>query len=145
MENLIEVNFMTERFLVDSNILVYLIDTADELKHEKALEWLSNSYSLSIFVSTQNIREFANNCLKKSASNNQILEFIELFCARFIVLQDDQLDTKNAIELSKGNRNHFWGASLVSVMKRNNINLVFTENVKDFQKLGVKAINPLKQ
>lgn len=145
MENLIEVNFMTERFLVDSNILVYLIDTADELKHEKALEWLSNSYSLSIFVSTQNIREFANNCLKKSASNNQILEFIELFCARFIVLQDDQLDTKNAIELSKGNRNLFWGASLVSVMKRNNINLVFTENVKDFQKLGVKAINPLKQ
>lgn len=144
MENLIEVNFMTERFLVDSNILVYLIDTADELKHEKALEWLSNSYSLSIFVSTQNIREFANNCLKKSASNNQILEFIELFCARFIVLQDDQLDTKNAIELSKGNRNLFWGASLVSVMKRNNINLVFTENVKDFQKLGVKAINPLK-
>ena len=124
MENLIEVNFMTERFLVDSNILVYLIDTADELKHEKALEWLSNSYSLSIFVSTQNIREFANNCLKKSASNNQILEFIELFCARFIVLQDDQLDTKNAIELSKGNRNLFWGASLVSVMKRNNINLV---------------------
>ncbi|OQA30852.1 MAG: PIN domain protein [archaeon ADurb.Bin336] len=145
MENLIEVNFMTERFLVDSNILVYLIDTADELKHEKALEWLSNSYSLSIFVSTQNIREFANNCLKKSASNNQILEFIELFCARFIVLQDDQLDTKNAIELSKGNRNLFWGASLVSVMKRNNINLVFTENVKDFQKLGVKAINPSKQ
>jgi predicted nucleic acid-binding protein len=144
MENLIEVNFMTERFLVDSNILVYLIDTADELKHEKALEWLSNSYSLSIFVSTQNIREFANNCLKKSASNNQILEFIELFCARFIVLQDDQLDTKNAIELSKGNRNLFWDASLVSVMKRNNINLVFTENVKDFQKLGVKAINPLK-
>ncbi|MGI6589262.1 MAG: PIN domain-containing protein [Candidatus Iainarchaeum sp.] len=135
---------MTERFLVDSNILVYLIDTADELKHEKALEWLSNSYSLSIFVSTQNIREFANNCLKKSASNNQILEFIELFCARFIVLQDDQLDTKNAIELSKGNRNLFWDASLVSVMKRNNINLVFTENVKDFQKLGVKAINPLK-
>ena len=144
MENLIEVNFMTERFLVDSNILAYLIDTADELKHEKALEWLSNSYSLSIFVSTQNIREFANNCLKKSASNNQILEFIELFCARFIVLQDDQLDTKNAIELSKGNRNLFWDASLVSVMKRNNINLVFTENVKDFQKLGVKAINPLK-
>jgi predicted nucleic acid-binding protein len=40
MGNLIEVTFMTERFLVDSNILVYFIDTADESKHKKALEWL---------------------------------------------------------------------------------------------------------
>jgi len=144
MENLTEVTFMTERFLVDSNILVYLIDTADESKHKKALEWLLTSSSLNVFVSTQNIREFANNCLKKSAPINKIIEFIELFCAQFIVLQDDQLDTKNAIELSKNRPHLFWDASLVSVMKRNNIESVFTENVKDFELLGARVINPLK-
>lgn len=144
MENLIEVIFMIERFLVDSNILVYLIDTADESKHKKALDWLLTSSSLNIFVSTQNIREFANNCLKKSASNNKIIEFIDLFCARFIVLQDDQLDTKNAIELSKSRPRIFWDASIVSVMKRNNIDVIFTEDTKDFDLLGVKVINPLK-
>ncbi|MFA5361054.1 MAG: hypothetical protein WC290_01250 [archaeon] len=57
---------MTERFLVDSNIIVYLINTADESKHKKTLEWLLTSFSLNISVSTQKIREFANNCLKKN-------------------------------------------------------------------------------
>jgi len=29
-------------------------------------------------------------------------------------------------------------------MKRNNVEIIFTENTKDFTSLGVKAINPLK-
>jgi predicted nucleic acid-binding protein len=99
------------------------------------------AFSLNVFVSTQNIREFANNCLKKSAPNNKIVEFIELFCAQFILLQDDQLDTKNAIKLSKNRPRLFWDASIVSIMKRNNIDIIFTEDTKDFESLGVKVIN----
>jgi len=130
--------------LVDSNILVYLADSEDAQRQELALRWLRESANKIIFVSAQNLREFAFRALIKSAPPEKIIDFIDSFTAKFTVLQDDQLDTKNAIELCKGDSALFWDASIVSVMKRNGIDCILTENTKDFRTLGVKAINPLK-
>jgi len=120
-----------------------LLDTREVLKHKQAMNWFA-SCSDKIFLSAQNIREFANNCLLLHAPIEDVINLIELFTSKFIVLQDDFLDTKNAVELSAQNPRLFWDASIVSVMKRNGIECIYTENTKDFNSLGVKAINPLK-
>jgi predicted nucleic acid-binding protein len=130
--------------LVDSNILIYLLDSSDAQKHNLAITWLESCFDKMIFVSVQNLREFASNCLNKGAPAEKVLEFLDLFTAKFVVLQDDQLDTKIAIELCKGNPKLFWDANIVSVMHRNGIEYIYTENVKDFSTLKIRAINPLK-
>lgn len=130
--------------LVDSNILIYLFDSDEPIKHELAIKWLESSFNKTIFVSAQNLREFAFRALSKSTPLEKIIEFLDLFNSKFIVLQDDQYDTKIAIELCKGNSKLFWDANIVSVMLRNKIDCIYTENTKDFETLGVKTINPLK-
>jgi len=135
---------MTERFLVDSCILIYLLDTKEDEKHKKAKIWFESNKEKRFFISAQNIREFSSNCIRKRAPIEKIIELIYLFSARFIVLQDDFLDTKNAVEVAYSCPNLFWDAEIVSVMKRNNVDCILTENTKDFESLGVKAVNPLK-
>ena len=130
--------------LVDSNILIYLADTSEEHRNGLAKAWLADSFGKTIYISSQNLREFTFKCLVKSVDPKIIIEFLDLFTARFTVLQDDFFDTKTAVELCKGNKKLFWDASIVSVMQRNKIDYIFTENTKDFVALGVKAINPLK-
>jgi len=130
--------------LVDSNILIYLADSQDPKRQASALNWLEENIGRTIFVSAQTLREFAFRALVKSTPSEKIIDFLDLFTARFTVLQDDQLDTKNAVELCKGNQKLFWDASIVSVMNRNGIDCILTENTKDFRTLGVKAVNPLK-
>lgn len=134
-----------DRFLVDANVLIYLADRKDGPKHEKAMGLFSDSGKEQLFVSAQCIREFANVCLsKRFISKEAIVGFVDSFTERFVVLQDDPLDTRNAVEMCGGNPNLFWDAAIVSMMKRNGIEKIFTENVSDFTSLGVKAINPLK-
>lgn len=132
------------RFLIDSNLLIYFADETDSEKHSKVIDWFE-SLRNDIFLSTQNIREFANVCLsRKLLDEKEIVEFIDVFSARFIVLQDNFIDVKVAIELCKNVPGLFWDANIAAVMIRNKIDYIYTENVKDFQKLGIKAINPLK-
>lgn len=133
-----------DKSLVDSNILVYLVDSEEKERQISALKWFEENSNKKIFVAAQNLREFSFRALLKSVSIDKINEFLNLFSARFIVLQDDYYDIKRALELCKNNKNLFWDANIVSVMLHNEIDCIYTENVKDFQKLGVKAINPLK-
>jgi len=146
MGSLTETNFTKSecgKYLVDSCILIYMLDNKEVYKHKQAMQWFA-SCKERIFLSAQNLREFASNCLLLRAPTEDIINLIELFSSKFLVLQDDFLDTKNAVEMSKHNPRLFWDASIVSVMKRNGIECIYTENTKDFELLGVKAINPLK-
>lgn len=134
-----------EKLLVDTNLLVYLADKKDFEKHNKAILFFEEINDQKLFLSAQSIREFADNCLtKKIIDAKTIIEFIESFVSKFVIIQDDFFDTKSAIELCGGNQNLFWDASIVSVMKRNYVETIITENTKDFTKLGVKTINPFK-
>jgi predicted nucleic acid-binding protein len=121
------------------------VDKSGQEKHERATKFFEKIMGPDVFVSVQCLREFAFICLKKKfISSETVTEFVDLFSANFIVLQDDFFDTKQAIELCKDNANLFWDANIVSVMKRNNVECIYTENTRDFSILGVKAINPLE-
>jgi predicted nucleic acid-binding protein len=133
-----------ERYLLDSCLLIYFADKTQYDKHERAANWIGREKGL-FYVSSQSIREFANICLlKRILSPLDIIEFIDSFVSKFRIIQDDYLDTKTAVELCRGDQALYWDATIVSVMKRNGIDCILTEDTKDFEKLGVKAINPLK-
>lgn len=131
--------------LVDSCVLIYLVDKCELEKHERAVKWFEEKSKTKLYVTNQIIREFAWVCSRKSKlSAKEVIDYIDLFTARFLVLNDDFLDIKNAITLSTNNPNLFWDANIVSVMLRNNLDYIYTENTKDFQKLGIRSINPFE-
>jgi predicted nucleic acid-binding protein len=133
------------KFIIDSCLLVYLADRTNPEKHVNAIAWLEKSKFEKIVVSSQSIKEFANVCILKGILSPQdTIEFIDSIVSKFVVIQDDYYDTKIALSLCRNNKKLFWDAGIVSVMKRNNIDCILTENIKDFELLGVKAINPLK-
>ena len=56
---------MTDRFLVDSNILVYAFDSSEKEKFEKAKKFLKESMGNgNAFLSAQNLAEFHVNITK---------------------------------------------------------------------------------
>jgi predicted nucleic acid-binding protein len=123
--------------LVDTNILVYLIDSEEKRKHEKASQWFNNLQREKkyYFISTQNLKEFSAICLKKTKlGHEKINEWVELFSRIFFPIQDSKEDILHANEISKKNNIHFWDAMLIATMERCEIRKILTENTKDFRK-----------
>lgn len=138
--NLIEMKFMKK--LIDTCILIYLIDASDKIKHKKVLTWFekvldSNEY----YISIQNIREFVFVSKKKSLlKENKIIEYVNLFLDAFNVVYDNIDDIKVAATSSKLT---YWDSLLIATAKRNNIIEIITENEKDFDG-KIKVANVLK-
>ena len=135
--------------IIDSNILVYLADGSESGKHSKAVEWLgSNSSGLKrAGVLLQNLREFSAAFHKKKAraEPQEINHWIDVFSRRFDVLSEKLEDTVKANEFRVEFKTDFWDALIAASMIRNGIRTIYTENVKDFEKIrGIDAVNPLK-
>ncbi len=130
------------KVLVDSNILVYLVDASDSGKHSSARNWLeSNQNNLShFFVSTQNLRECSAVLIKKSlVGKAKVVEAIQGFSGLFNVIQDSEDDILTALDLCERDF-PFYDALLVSTMKRYGLNTVLTENTKHFKHVKAKSI-----
>jgi predicted nucleic acid-binding protein len=136
---------MQDSFLVDSCILLYLADKRDMKKHLRAIKWLEGVETKKFFISMQNIREVSSNLLKKTVlPSKEIIDFVDMLLNRFSLVNEDFNDYLKATVLCSKNRKNFFDAVLASTMQRYYITTIITENTKDFELLGVKAINPLK-
>ncbi|MBI4210471.1 MAG: PIN domain-containing protein [Candidatus Diapherotrites archaeon] len=123
-------------FLVDTNILVYAIDTKEPEKQAVTNAWLSgiendgNRY----FLSLQNIREFISVCLKKKIEAKKIHEAAENFANGFHLIQDNYTDSVLALKISAEHRIPFWDALLIATMERNGVTSIVTEDTGSFER-----------
>ncbi len=140
-------NSTKESVLVDTNILVYLVDNKDALKHASAKRILGfvRLNPGQFVLSTQNIREFANVLVNEpSVSMNIIQDRIAEFRVLFGIIADSPEDAGEAAHLSRAEKVPFWDALLASTANRHGVHTIYTENTKDFARIpSVKAINPL--
>ena len=126
--------------LIDTSVLIYLVDAKEEKKHLKAIEWFESIFeSNEYFVSLQNLREFAFVAKKKELlKTDEIIKYVDLFADSFNLLQESVEDIKKASEKSQAK---YWDALLIATVKRNNIFQVITENENDFKgEIGVMNI-----
>ncbi|MBI5046220.1 PIN domain-containing protein [Candidatus Micrarchaeota archaeon] len=125
---------MSDSALVDTNVLIYSETTTDENKHQTAIKRLQefrSSYDLCLSV--QNMNELANTLLISDyeTSFNLIYWNIETI--------------KEATKLSRTHGIHFYDALLSATMKEHLIDIIITENEKDFKKIPwMTVINPFK-
>lgn len=140
-----------EIILVDSNILIYAHDKLDIEKHNKSVKILEKCWNkeLKLAVSTQNLSEFYVVVTKKfklpiekNIANNIIRKIIEYENWKKIIIKETSII--KAMEFSEKYNMGYWDALIAATMIENNITTIYTENVKDFEKIKeLKVINPL--
>lgn len=137
---------MTDKYLLDTNILVYAYDASEGKKYELARALLEDCFlGHSFSVSLQNLTEFFSIITKKverPMSNQEAEEIVKIVLEfkNFKKLIPTELTLLHAIRLSK--HGHFWDAMIAATMLENGITHIYTENAKDFQIPGITAINP---
>ncbi len=142
---------MTDRepMLVDSNVLIYLVDHSDATKHAVARRLLEEiiRHPQNYVVATQNLREFASVALKKMGLDYpELLEACDTFTRSFgRILSDTVRDAVEAFVLAKQTDSSYWDALLASTMARNGVHAILTEDEKDFKRFpGLEVINPFR-
>src|SRR3989338_5072076 len=144
-----EVNSMTDKILIDTNVLVYGFENSDKFKQEKSMLVIEKSaVENNVFVSVQNMAELARVLTEKvkikvpaNITQTYLLKIGNLFRRIFY----DEFTIMNALDISEKYKLHFFDALLVATMKENGIKTIITENDKDFEKIPfIKAVNPFR-
>ncbi len=139
-------------YLVDTNILVYAYDTSDLFKHEVSSELFEEFFSgkKKFSICLQNLTEFfkvATEKMQNKMSNEEatllITDLISLSSLKKIHYRESTL--LKSLEIERMFRIHFWDALIAATMIENGIFHIYTENVKDFNKIpGIITVNPFE-
>jgi len=143
--------FMTEKYLVDTNIIVYAFVYDDPKKQEISYKLLLNAFNdVNANFSIQNIAEFANvmqNKFKLDLNSDHLRSIVyDLRGTNSNILYYSFDTITGAINICTESELHFFDALLAQTMIENGITTIYTENESDFKKVkGLKVINPFKK
>lgn len=140
------------RILVDTNVLIYATLKAD-LRNDRALRVLEQRHrrDVEMYVSVQNLAEMYPNLTgpknqpsdSPTIARDKILSISRLRGLTILPLTFDGV--RDALDLCvRGNvtRQSYFDRQLASLMLRENIPLIVTENTKDFMSMdGITPIN----
>lgn len=141
---------MTERFLIDTNILVYAYDRSEPEKQQKAADILdmltqNNAGALSI----QTLSEFFVVTTKKIPSPltiNEAHSSIANYIRSWQIIDVNSFIVLEAIRGVKAHNFSYWDSMIWAAARMNQIANVLSEDFSDNSVVeGVRFINPFKQ
>lgn len=133
---------------VDSNVLVYAYDLAQDEKHEQAKALLLSLWESGLgCVSIQVLQEFFVNVTRKSdfpLLPEQAAQVIHDF-SDWTVHRPGIKDVISAIELHQRYQISFWDAMILQSARQCGCGTLWSEDLSDSQDYGgVKVVNPFK-
>ncbi|MFH1587952.1 MAG: PIN domain-containing protein [Candidatus Diapherotrites archaeon] len=139
-----------EKIFLDTNILVYAFDTSENIKHKKCKKLISDCFEgeRNFYISNQVLAEFVSVMLTKikikypqEKMKKRIQEINSIDSWKKINYSTNTIESL----LTKQMKTSFWDALIAETMKESLVFTIYTENIKDFEKIeGIKAVNPLK-
>jgi len=138
-------NYTVSKIFIDTNILVYSLDTNDKAKHERARQVLQKIIEKhQPVISTQVINEFFVVATKKLHADPIVVKnIIHNFRNMEIVNSDSQL-IEEAIDISVISQLSFWDSLVIAAAEKSNCESVFSEDLNAGQNYrGVVVLNPL--
>ena len=135
---------MTAECLIDTNVLVYAVDTSEQnvSKREEAIRLIE---SLDFGLSAQVLQEFyvtVTRKLRQTLSPKTALEFLDQFQAFPIVPTDIGLVTEG-IRNSVKYQISYWDGAILAAAQRLNVSTLYSEDLNHGQRCGhVTIINP---
>ena len=138
---------MSDKFFVDTNILLYAHDSGTGIKHERARDLMDRLWSLRQGVlSTQVLQEFAISLRRKISpplSTRETREWITQYM-RWEVVVNTSRSVLNALEIEERYQISFWDALIVQAAESAGAETLYTEDLSDGQSYGtVRVVNPL--
>lgn len=143
-----ETNSMSDRFFVDTNILVYAHDSAAGVKHDRAKSLVEKLWrERSGVISTQVLQELCVN-LRRKAARPVDIETARKIVADYLawnVVTNTGESVLEALEIEGRYRISFWDALLVQAAETSGATVLYSEDLSDGQNYrGVRVVNPLK-
>lgn len=143
---------MTEKFFVDSNILVYAYDIKNLQKQEAALRTLDRLTTFgSGVISTQVLAEFFvtvtnERKLAEALSVDQAYRRVQNYLQAWEVIEVTGVIVLEAIRGVRDYQFSFWDAQIWATAKLNQIPVVYSEDFNVGAVVeGVRFVNPLFQ
>ena len=137
---------MSDKFFVDTNLLVYAYDDAAGLKHKSALGLLDEIWkSGDPVISTQVLQELVV-CLQKKVARPLDIREIRKIVAElqgWEVVVNDAESVLRALELEVRYRISFWDGLIMDAAQSSGAKILYSEDLNDRQVYGgVRVINP---
>lgn len=135
---------MTEKFFIDTNILIYTIDNHYPKKKKICRKLLAKLFEdNSGIISTQVLQEFYYIAVNKLKSDPMIIKELLKSFEDFEIIQVNTTIIHNAIDCSVANKISFWDALIISAAESANCNKLFSEDLNSGQIInGVEIVNP---
>ena len=137
---------MTAPVFVDTNVLLYAVDTAEPEKHRAATAWRTELWqSRRGRISYQVLQEFYAQALRKSPKQAEAAraEVRNLFAWDPIAV--DEIVIETAWSLQERYRLSFWDALIVAAAHALDCRFLLTEDLSHGQLLDdVRVVNPFR-
>ena len=138
---------MSDRYFVDTNILMYAHDTAAGAKHDRARALVEELWhERSGVVSTQVLQELCVNLQRKTArplDSNVTREIAADYLTWHVVVNDGP-SILAALELQERYQISFWDALVIHAAQTAGVATLYSEDLSDGQRYGgVQVRNPL--
>jgi predicted nucleic acid-binding protein len=137
---------MSDRYFVDTNILVYAHDVAAGAKHERAKALLEELWrNRSGVVSTQVLQELCVNLRRKAGKPIGLKTTREIIADYLVwnVVTNTGESILGAMELEERYRISFWDALVLQAAEASGAELLYSEDLSHDQVYGgVRVVNP---
>lgn len=138
---------MSDRYFVDTNILLYAHDTTAGAKHLRAKALLQHLWqSQQGLLSTQVLQEFCANIRKKCdapISLHEVQAIVQDYLTWEVVTNAPQAISR-ALDFEARYRISFWDALILRSAEEGGASIVYSEDLTSGQRYGsVQVINPL--
>ena len=139
---------MSDRYFVDTNILMYAHDTSAGEKHERAKALVEELWrDRTGAVSTQVLQELAVNLRKKArrpldakATRDIIADYLT-----WQVIVNGGESILEALDIEARYQISFWDALVVNAAQLSGAEVLYSEDLSDRQAYGsVRVVNPLR-
>ena len=138
---------MSDKYFVDTNILMYAHDTAAGAKHERAKTLVEELWrERTGVVSTQVLQELTVNLRRKAGKPldaRATREVIADYLTWQVVVNSGE-SILGALDLEQRHRISFWDALIVQAAEASGASVLYSEDLSDGQRYGaVEVVNPL--
>lgn len=139
---------MSDKYFVDTNILMYAHDTAAGPKHERARTLVEELWrERSGVVSTQVLQELCFNLRRKVGrplDTKATRDIVADYLAWHVVVNGGDAILE-ALDLEERYRISFWDALVLQAAQASGAGILYSEDLSDGQTYGsVRVINPLR-
>lgn len=135
---------MTEKFFIDTNILIYTIDNHYPKKKKICRKLVTKLFEdNSGIIYTQVLQEFYYTAVNKLKSDPEIIKALLKSFEDLEIVQINTAIIHNAIDCSIVNTISFWDALIISTAETANCNKLLSEDLNNGQFINcVEIVNP---